>query len=197
MTNAHVETLRSNGYELKQNTVVNPGFYWVKSGDRDDAPKTFDTPAEAACHYCELYGIDLQKIPHSIVINWDDGDITEQGTYAWAGLALDAGDAEIEARTAMFDSYAENMGWSDEDREEKLESLGDIVNFGGSVVESYPGANIWAAPDALKALNAIRARVHGEWDHPDLMAIGPLGSISGDILRIVEPVIAKLEGRSA
>ena len=38
---------------------------------------------------------------------------------------------------------------------------------------------------ALAALRAIVARITGEWDHPDLMAVGPLTADSNqDILRI-------------
>jgi hypothetical protein len=36
-----------SGYELKENCVVNKGFYCVLGGCRDDSPKTYPTPAEA------------------------------------------------------------------------------------------------------------------------------------------------------
>lgn len=72
MTTAHVETLRSNGYELKQNMVANPGYYWVPLGDRDNHPTTFPTPEEAALHYCDLYELEPAKAPWSLVINWED-----------------------------------------------------------------------------------------------------------------------------
>lgn len=40
--------------------------------------------------------------------------------------------------------------------------------------------------DALKAtLRAIRARIKGEFDHPDLVAMGPLGNSQDDILQLV------------
>ncbi|WP_269581929.1 hypothetical protein [Roseibium sp. Sym1] len=187
MTNAHVETLKSNGYELKQNMFANPGYYWVPLGDRDDHPTTFPTPEEAARHYCQLYELEPQKLPWSIVINWDDGDVAEQGTYAWAGMAFDIDDAEIEARSEMFNSYADNMNWEDEEREEKLEGLGDILYFGGSVIESYSGANIWAAPDGLRALKAIMEFIdNGTPIYPGALIVE----------ETIKPAIARLEGRS-
>lgn len=185
MTNAHVETLEANGYELKQNVVVNPGYFWVPPGDRDDHPTTFPTPEEAARHYCELYELEADKEPWSIVINWCDGD-DEQGTYAWAGMAYDADDAEIEARTAMFNSHAEEMGWTDEQIEAEAEERGDITEFGGSVVESYPGANIWAAPDGLRALKAVMEFIdNGTPIYPGALLVD----------EVIRPAIAKLEGR--
>lgn len=40
------------------------------------------------------------------------------------------------------------------------------------------------------ALQAIRARVNGEWDNPALVAVGPLGSISDDVLHIIAGVLS-------
>lgn len=42
-------------YELKQNLVVNVGYYFVPAGDRDDAPKTFATIAAAWLAIVERY----------------------------------------------------------------------------------------------------------------------------------------------
>lgn len=40
---------------------------------------------------------------------------------------------------------------------------------------------------AEEALQAIRARIQGEWDHPVLLKVGPLrASVEDDVLRIVE-----------
>jgi hypothetical protein len=36
-------------------------------------------------------------------------------------------------------------------------------------------------------LRAVRARVNGEWDQPDLIAYGPLSTTADDLLRISEP----------
>lgn len=38
---------------------------------------------------------------------------------------------------------------------------------------------------AASALRAIRARIKGEFDHPDLIAFGPLSERDGDILAII------------
>lgn len=43
---------RARGYELKENVVANKGFYCVPVGDRDDAPTTYPTPAQAWEHCC-------------------------------------------------------------------------------------------------------------------------------------------------
>lgn len=49
---ANFETIGlARGYELKENVVVNKGFYCVAVGDRDDAPTTFPT-AEQAWERC-------------------------------------------------------------------------------------------------------------------------------------------------
>jgi hypothetical protein len=49
--------------------------------------------------------------------------------------------------------------------------------------------------EMLAALRAIRARINGEWDHPDLLKFGPLGNTIDDILMIIEQVEDKAEGR--
>lgn len=38
----------------------------------------------------------------------------------------------------------------------------------------------------IDALAAIRARINGEWDHPELVKIGALGDTNADILRIID-----------
>jgi hypothetical protein len=48
-----------------------------------------------------------------------------------------------------------------------------------------------AAPDMLDALQAITARIQGEWDHPALLAYGALGIINEDVLAIAGTAIAK------
>jgi hypothetical protein len=48
--------------------------------------------------------------------------------------------------------------------------------------------------ELLAALRAIRARIAGRFDDPDLMAAGPLGTESFDIDRIAEAAIRKAEG---
>lgn len=39
------------------------------------------------------------------------------------------------------------------------------------------------------ALRAIKARIDGEYDHPELMRLGALGDQDEDILRIIEEVL--------
>ena len=46
-------------------------------------------------------------------------------------------------------------------------------------------AGIPGAISAASALRAIRARISGQFDHPDLIAFGPLGDKDGDILAII------------
>ena len=49
-----------------------------------------------------------------------------------------------------------------------------------------------SAPELLSALNAIVARIQGEWDQPDLIAYGPLHTSSEhDCERIARAAIAK------
>lgn len=49
--------------------------------------------------------------------------------------------------------------------------------------------------ELLKALEAIRARIDGVFDHPSLANFGPLGHIKNDIRIIAEQAITKAEGR--
>jgi len=49
---------------------------------------------------------------------------------------------------------------------------------------------------AIEALQAIWARIQGEFDHPALVKFGPLGMLDGDIGTISSEALAKLE-RSA
>lgn len=55
---------------------------------------------------------------------------------------------------------------------------------------------IASAPELLSALNAIVARIQGDWDHPDLVRYGPLQLASHDCLEIARNAIAKAEGRA-
>lgn len=103
-----------------------------------------------------------QKI-YSIVINWDDNDILEQGTFGWAGTALDDGDAELKARAEMFESRCEGMT-EKEYLDEQEDWEGRLHEYGGSVVETYTGANIWAAPVLLEALKGVLPYLPGALD---------------------------------
>ena len=52
------------------------------------------------------------------------------------------------------------------------------------------------APTMATTLRAIVARINGEWDNPDLVAMGPLSVDSSDDIRDwSEAAIAKAEGR--
>lgn len=51
------------------------------------------------------------------------------------------------------------------------------------------------AAELLAALKAIVARIQGEWDSPELMAVGPLGATDDDILHIAQTAIAKVGNR--
>ena len=53
---------------------------------------------------------------------------------------------------------------------------------------------IAAAPELLAALDAIRARLAGEFDHPALSAVGPLATERGDVDYIASTAIAKARG---
>ena len=126
-----------------------------------------------------------EEQPWSVLINWSDSD-QEQGQYGWAGMAFDAGDAEIKARSEMFGSHAAEQNWTEQEILEESESRSDILEFGGSVVESYPGANIWAAPDGLRALKAVMEFIdNGTPIYP--------GSLIVD--ETIKPAIARLEGQ--
>lgn len=41
------------------------------------------------------------------------------------------------------------------------------------------------APSMREALDAVKARINGEWDNPSLVKVGPLGNLADDILRIL------------
>lgn len=55
---------------------------------------------------------------------------------------------------------------------------------------------IAACPTMYDKLEAIRARIQGEFDHPALMELGPLGDLSEDILLLAESAIARAKGES-
>lgn len=71
----------------------------------------------------------------------------------------------------------------------------------GRWLEALPNATanarlIASAPELLSALNAIVARIQGDWDHPDLVRYGPLQLASHDCLEIARAAIAKAEGNA-
>lgn len=73
-------------------------------------------------------------------------------------------------------------------------------NYVGEVdVEDAQGeANarlIAAAPDLLDALEAIRARLDGEYDHPALVKYGALAGTMDDVRQLVRDAIDKVRGR--
>lgn len=56
---------------------------------------------------------------------------------------------------------------------------------------------IASAPELLSALKAIKARINGVWDDPDLMAFGPLSANGDDdILELTTAAIAKATNAS-
>lgn len=51
-----------------------------------------------------------------------------------------------------------------------------------------------AGPDMLRAHKAIRARIEGEWDQPDLVSMGDLNGVpANDFMKWTEAAIAKAE----
>ena len=69
---------------------------------------------------------------------------------------------------------------------------------GRSVAVTYDkedAALVAAAPELLNALLAVKARVYGEFDHPALMAHGPLGDRVDDIALIVEAALRAMTSR--
>src|SRR4029077_4657720 len=52
-----------------------------------------------------------------------------------------------------------------------------------------------ASPTMLRALEAVKARINGEFDHPSLKKFGPLSpNTTTDCLYIVEAALAKATG---
>lgn len=68
------------------------------------------------------------------------------------------------------------------------EVLIDLVSFHGP---SDLGVSYLEEEVAMleEALQAIRARIEGEYDHPALLRAGALGDKDADILRIIDPVL--------
>jgi len=63
--------------------------------------------------------------------------------------------------------------------------------------KAYPGLGnlLEAAPELLATLEAVRARINGEFDHPELVKMGPLMADSDDdILAWCAAAIAKAKG---
>jgi len=56
---------------------------------------------------------------------------------------------------------------------------------------------IAAAPDLLEALEAIRARIDGEWDNPALVKFGGLRDTKEDIHALATEAIAKATEKAA
>lgn len=86
-------------------------------------------------------------------------------------------------------------------------SVAQTGNHQGLIVEENTGKNIAVAydkknavllsiaPELYEAMLAIWARVVGEFDHPALVAYGPLSeTISEDVLAIAEAALTKVEG---
>lgn len=48
-----------------------------------------------------------------------------------------------------------------------------------------------AAPRLISALEAIRARIAGEYDHPALQPFGPLETVEGDCAEIARVALAR------
>ena len=81
---------------------------------------------------------------------------------------------------------------------------GDRIYDGDTMLgEWYDNGNEIAGPKIVAALNrkshedqmlaaleAIRARINGVWDHQSLVAYGPLSTETRDILRIADAAIA-------
>lgn len=51
--------------------------------------------------------------------------------------------------------------------------------------------------ELLAALKAVKARINGVWDEPALVAYGPLGNTTDDVLAIVTAAITKAERRNS
>ena len=70
-----------------------------------------------------------------------------------------------------------------------------VVSLGADMAEQNANARLIAsAPDVLAALEAIRARTHGEYDHPALVAYGPLSDVVTDCAIIAHAAIQKARG---
>ncbi len=127
-------------------------------------------PDTAATAVEEPTNTQTEKKPekvYSLIILWDDNDIGEQGAFRWSGLAMDKGDAEIKARTMMFDVRAHEAELTNEERKDRLEEIVDILDYGGSLIECFEGANIWAAPMMLEALREFERTFGDALDDTD------------------------------
>ncbi len=80
---------------------------------------------------------------------------------------------------------------------------GELVTLSDAVFTSLEEAQANAAfivracnnhYDLIAALEAIMARLKGEFDHPALMAIGPLSTTDADIGTIAEAALSKAKG---
>jgi len=52
-----------------------------------------------------------------------------------------------------------------------------------------------AGPELVTALEAICARIHGDFDHPALAAFGPLLNTEADIMSIASTALARAKGQ--
>lgn len=68
------------------------------------------------------------------------------------------------------------------------EDIVAIVTGDDSAAAETP-PQLAAFADPMVALRAIRARINGEYDHPDLVKLGPLGDQQGDLLAIVSAAL--------
>lgn len=90
--------------------------------------------------------------PFSMILAWGQDD---EGTYAWAGRARDLDHATKLAREEMDRSYNEQYAkgkYADDMRRGK-EAKEKTTDY--DVIDSNEGANEFAAPEMLKALQRI------------------------------------------
>ena len=128
---------------------------------------------------------------YSVVIAWCDGD-PDQGDWGTYVRARDEGEAKALARLAMRAEYIANEVPAGDNPDDWCSQHEGKDGFGGRVISCDEGA-AWLSPRLEAALRAIRARVDGEFDHPDLLVLGPLGTIADDIRRLVDPILAEID----
>ena len=90
---------------------------------------------------------------YSFVINWNDRD-SEEGTFAWTGIAKNGTEAEKLAREAMRAHYVETYGGDEEAEQMANDRQDGDDEFGGSVVSESMGA-AWDAQALEDALRAV------------------------------------------
>lgn len=85
-------------------------------------------------------------------------------------------------------------GSGSEGREVNIGPACDICGGMGTVTGSTVAAILTQRAALLAALEAIEARTEGVFDHPALVAYGPLGTVGGDCLNIARAAIALAKG---